>query len=202
MDRAELKRLARQQLGGKIFGSVWLNAALVMLVYAVLMWVGRKIPLLGTALLLLAGGPVAYSLNKMFLKQSEDGQPMKVRELMDGFSEDFSGCFLLNLLQGIFIFLWSLLLVVPGVIKAVGWSMSFYIKVDHPGYTWRQCMDASTALTYGHKAEMFLLSLSFIGWYIVGALCLGVGTLWVQAYYQATMAQCYKWLKTQQNSAF
>lgn len=104
--------------------------------------------------------------------------------------------------MSIFIALWSLLLVVPGIIKALGWSMAYYIKVEHPEYTWKQCLDASTALTNGHKGDLFVLHLSFIGWYFVGSLCLGVGTLWVMPYHQATLTQCYHWLKSQQYSTY
>ena len=198
MDRAELKRLAREQLGGKIFGNVWLYAVVVMLVYAVLLGIGNWNTWLGAAVSLLILGPVACSIAKMFLKQSEDHQAMQLKDLAFGFQEDFSGNFLLNLMETIFIALWCLLLVVPGIIKAISWSMAYYIKVEHPDYGWKQCMDASAALTNGHKGEIFVLELSFIGWYIVGALCLGVGDLWVRAYNEATRAQCYKWLKTQQ----
>ena len=198
MNRVELKQQAKKQLGGKIFGSGWLCAVLVVLIQAVVVSVGSGEWWLGLAITLLIGGPLNYSVAKMFLKQSADGKPMNLRDLLAGFTDDFSGSFLLNLMQTIFTILWSLLLVVPGVIKALSWSMSFYVRVEHPEYGWKECMNASAALTNGHKGELFVLYLSFIGWYIVGTLCLGVGDLWVQAYMQATMAQCYNWLKTQQ----
>lgn len=199
MNNAELKQKARAQLGGKIFGTGWLYAVLVMLLQSVVVGIGNRGRGVGLAVLLLVGGPLSCSAARMFLKQSADGRPMDLHDLAAGFTEDFSGSFLLNLMQSIFIVLWSLLLVVPGIVKALGWSMSFYVRAEHPDYTWRQCLDASAALTDGYKGEIFLLHLSFIGWYIVGALCLGVGTLWVQAYVQATMTQCYHWLKAQQS---
>lgn len=199
MNNAELKQKARAQLGGKIFGTGWLCAVLVMLLQSAVVGIGNRGRGVGLAVLLLVGGPLSCSAARMFLKQSADGRPMDLHDLAAGFTEDFSGSFLLNLMQSIFIVLWSLLLVVPGIVKALGWSMSFYVRAEHPDYTWRQCLDASAALTGGYKGEIFLLHLSFIGWYIVGALCLGVGTLWVQAYVQATMTQCYHWLKAQQS---
>lgn len=199
MNNAELRQKARAQLGGKIFGTGWLYAVLVMLLQSAVVGIGNRGRGVGLAVLLLVGGPLSYSAARMFLKQSADGRPMDLHDLAAGFTEDFSGSFLLNLMQSIFIVLWSLLLVVPGIVKALGWSMSFYVRAEHPDYTWRQCLDASAALTDGYKGEIFLLHLSFIGWYIVGALCLGVGTLWVQAYVQATMTQCYHWLKAQQS---
>ncbi len=200
MNNMELKQRAKAQLGGRLFGIGWLYAVLVVLLQSAVLGIGNRGGGAGLAALLLLGGPLSYSAARMFLKQSADGQPMDLHDLAAGFTEDFSGSFLLNLMQSIFIALWSLLLVVPGIIKAIGWSMSFYVRVEHPEYTWRQCLDASAALTSGHKGEIFMLYLSFIGWYIVGALCLGVGELWVQAYVQAAKTQCYNWLKAQRPS--
>jgi hypothetical protein len=62
---------------------------------------------------------------------------------------------------------------------------------DKPHYTWKQALDESKSLTDGYKMDLFLLDLSFIGWYIVGALCLGIGTLWVEAYHMAAKANFY-----------
>lgn len=160
MNRADLKQRAKAQLGGSIFGSVWLYAVLVFFINALIQLVGGQIPLLGRVVGLLLTGPLSYGIAKMLLKQSRDGQAMNVAEMFDGFKDDFGGNFLLHLLMSIFIALWSLLLVVPGIIKALGWSMAYYIKVEHPEYTWKQCLDASTALTNGHKGDLFVLHLS------------------------------------------
>ena len=72
--------------------------------------------------------------------------------------------------------------------------MVYYVKADHPEYGWRECLDESQRLMTGHKWEKFVLDLSFIGWGIVGSLCLGVGTLWVMTYMAATEAQYYEYL--------
>ena len=167
MNRADLKQRAKAQLGGSIFGSVWLYAVLVFFINALIQRLGRVVGLLLT-------GPLSYGIAKMLLKQSRDGQAMNVAEMFDGFKDDFGGNFLLHLLMSIFIALWSLLLVVPGIIKALGWSMAYYIKVEHPEYTWKQCLDASTALTNGHKGDLFVLHLSFIGWYLIVFVIVGV----------------------------
>ena len=104
------------------------------------------------------------------------------------------------LLSGLFIFLWSLLLFIPGIVKAYAYSMVYYVKADHPEYGWRECMDESQRLMTGHKWEKFVLDLSFIGWGIVGSLCLGVGTLWVMTYMAATEAQYYEYLTSGRTS--
>ena len=115
MNRADLKQRAKAQLGGSIFGSVWLYAVLVFFINALIQLVGGQIPLLGRVVGLLLTGPLSYGIAKMLLKQSRDGQAMNVAEMFDGFKDDFGGNFLLHLLMSIFIALWSLLLVAPGV---------------------------------------------------------------------------------------
>lgn len=111
--------------------------------------------------------------------------PMNVADVFRGFPEDFGGTLLLGLLSSLFTFLWGLLLVVPGIVKAYSYSQAFFVKVDRPEYDWRACMDESIRLMDGHKMDLFILDLSFLGWYIVGALCIGVGTLWVYPYHMA-----------------
>ena len=73
--------------------------------------------------------------------------------------------------------------------------MAVYIKVDHPDYDWKQCIDESQRMMQGHKGELFVLDLSFIGWLFVGACCCGVGTLWVNAYMAAAHSQFYENLR-------
>lgn len=197
MDRSLLKTNARAQLDNSIFSSKWLYGVLVCLITALVSCVVTA-PI-GFIIALLVGGPIFYGAKRLYLRQARDGGAMNMKEILCGFREDYGGVFLLSLMLAVFILLWSLLLVVPGVIKALSWSMAYYVKNDHPEYDWKQCMQASAQLTEGHKGEIFMLELSFIGWYLVGSLCLGVGTLWVRAYNEATMAQCYEWLRAQQN---
>lgn len=189
MNRYELKKNAKEQLGNGIFHDNWLLAVVsVLAMTAITGLAGSILPAVGV---LLISGPLTYGLNKMFLKQARDGQKMTFTDLFSGFKEDFGQIFLLGLLMSIFIFLWSLLLIVPGIIMSYAYSMAFYIKADHPEYDWRRCLEESKTLTYGHKWDLFVLDLSFIGWAIVGALCLGVGTLWVNAWMMAAKAQAY-----------
>ena len=86
--------------------------------------------------------------------------------------------------------------IIPGIVKAYAYSMAYYIKLDHPDYGWNACITASRQLMDGHKWEKFVLDLSFLGWIIVGSLCLGVGTLWVTPYMEAANAQFYEYVRT------
>lgn len=189
MSRSELKYNAKAQLGGSIFSNTWMTALLVSLITSIALSVPNYVvPGLGALLVL---GAIEYGCNTLFLWQARSGEPMELRTLFSGFSSDFGELFLLGLLSSLFTALWSFLLVVPGIIKTYSWSQIYYIKVDHPEYGWRQCMNESANMMRGYKMELFLLDLSFTGWYIVGALCLGIGTLWVVPYHLAARAQFY-----------
>ena len=195
MDRKELKDRAKAQLGGSIFSSNWVYAVLAIVIYMVIVSAVSTIPGVGTLIVLVFSGALEFGLVHIFLKQARDGEKMEIGSLFKGFSDDIGGNIVLGLLVALFTFLWSLLFIAPGIIKAYAYSMAFYVKSDHPEYGWKECMDESQRIMNGHKMDLFVLHLSFIGWGIVGALCLGVGTLWVQAYMSATTAHFYESIK-------
>ncbi|MBQ7624030.1 MAG: DUF975 family protein [Clostridia bacterium] len=121
---------------------------------------------------------------------------MKIEDLFKGFTGDFSQTFLIGLMTSVFVFLWSLLFVIPGIIKKYSYSMAYFIKADNPDYDWRKCIDASKAMMQGHKWDLFVLELSFIGWIIISYLLFGVGFLWLAPYMQASRAQFYESIKS------
>lgn len=76
----------------------------------------------------------------------------------------------MTILTGIFIFLWSLLLIIPGIIAAYRYRMALYLLLDNPNMSVYQCIRESKRMMVGHKAELFVLDLSFLGWYILSAV--------------------------------
>lgn len=193
MTRAELKARARAQLGGGIFKNAWMVALAACLLIALIQTAaGSVLPGIGMILVL---GPLEYGKRYMFLKQARDGQPMQLGDMFRGFQDDFGGTLLIGFLTGLFTALWSLLFVIPGIVKYYAYSMAYYVKADHPDYNWKACVDESRRLMNGHKWEKFVQDLSFIGWSLVGSLCLGVGTLWVTPYVYATEAQFYDYVR-------
>jgi uncharacterized membrane protein len=109
-----------------------------------------------------------------------------------GFDEqNYMGIAKTMLLKSIFIFLWSLLLIIPGIIKAYAYRMVPYILADNPNIGASKAIALSNEMTMGHKFDMFVLDLSFIGWYLLGSLALGVGALFVMPYENATNAELY-----------
>ena len=93
--------------------------------------------------------------------------------IFDGFSS-FGKALLAVLIMGIKIFLWSMLLVVPGIIAAIRYSQTFFVMADHPEYSANECIEESKRLMMGNKARFFCLHLSFIGWYILAAIPTGI----------------------------
>lgn len=190
MNRAEIKARARAQLGGGIFQNAWMMGLVVCLLIGLLETTATSVlPVVGGILVL---GPLEYGMAYIFLKQACDGQPVQMGDMFRGFQDDFGGTLLIGLMTGLFTFLWSLLFFIPGIVKAYSYSMVYYIKVDHPDYDWKMCIDESRRMMNGHKWEKFVLDLSFIGWILVGSLCLGVGTLWVTPYMTAAEANFYE----------
>jgi uncharacterized membrane protein len=189
MTISEIRARAREQLGGRIFQNAWMTALLVCLIFEALSAAaGTIVPGLGA---LVVVGPLTYGVCYLFLKQARDGQPMNLGDIFCGFTGDFGQNFLIGLLTAIFTFLWSLLFVIPGIIKSYAYAQAFFVKADNPDYDWRECIRTSMVMMRGHKWRLFVLDLSFLGWYIVGSLCFGVGVLWVVPYHQAARAIFY-----------
>lgn len=195
MTRSELKARAKQKLGGGVFQPNWLYAVLATLIFSALVSISSA-AVVGPILIT---GPLTYGLSYLYLKQSRTGSKMELAEIFEGFKADFVGNLILWFLQTLFVGLWSLLFFIPGIVKQYSYSMAFYIKVDHPDYDWRACLDESKRITMGHKGELFMLDLSFIGWAFVCVFTFGIGYLWLIPYVNATKAEYYEALRGKDN---
>ena len=185
----ELRRRAREALGGNIFKSPWLYALVVVIIATAITSIGSLVPL--ASLLLI--GPVAvascaYFLNRARRKIEYDNLEI----LFDGVKSDIGESIVTGILVSVFTFLWTLLFIIPGIVKAYAYSMTYYIRLDHPEYTPSQAITESRRLMDGNKMRLFYLHLSFIGWIIVGCLTFGIGLLWVAPYMSAATAEFYQ----------
>ena len=190
MPRASIKANAKENLRGN-----WGTAILVLLLNWMLLSAATGVMVIGKLIIM---GTLETGVALIYLKLSYR-EPAEIGDLLQPF-QNFVNTFFAGFLSTIFTFLWSLLFVIPGIVKAYAYSMVYYVKADHPEYGWRECLDESQRLMTGHKWEKFVLDLSFIGWGIVGSLCLGVGTLWVMTYMAATEAQYYEYLTSGRTS--
>ena len=137
-------------------------------------------------------GPLTYGLMLFFRRLRE--QTANIKDLFDGFSR-FKDTFLLHLLTTLLIVLWSLLLIVPGIIAAIRYTMAYLIMTENPDMTASECITASKMMMEGRKMDFFSFALSFIGWFLLGIVTFGLGFLYLIPYYNAAKVEFYETLK-------
>lgn len=101
------------------------------------------------------------------------------------------------ILSTIYIFLWTLLLIIPGIIKSYSYALTPYILVEHPEMSANEAIEESMRLMDGHKFDLFYLQLSFIGWAILSILSLGLGIFWLIPYQMTAQAAFYRDIKNE-----
>lgn len=151
------------------------------------------VPYLGSVISLLITGPFALGLAIVFLKLVR-GEEVNVELMFEGF-KDFTRSFIAGVLVYIYIGLWCLLLIIPGIIASYAYSMTFFILADNHNLTANEAIKASKELMQGHKTELFMLDLSFIGWILLGILSCGIGFLWISSYIYTARAIFYHEIK-------
>jgi uncharacterized membrane protein len=115
--------------------------------------------------------------------------------LFSGFRRDYLNGVGAMFVTNLFIGLWTLLFIIPGIVKTLQYSMVPYILSDNPTMPGSRAREISRIMTNGEKGAIFVLGLSFLGWYLLGAICFGIGILFVNPYYEATMAELYIFLR-------
>lgn len=181
---SELRARARQNLGNSIFHNDWLTALAVCVVGSI---ITSFFPLI-------LMGPIAFGRAVVFLKKARGYGKIEFGDLFLGFDR-FGETLVLGLMQTLIVFLWCLIPIAGFFIairKSFSFALAFYVKVDNPDADWRTCLDTSTRMMEGYRWKLFCLQLSFIGWFLVGALACGLGNLWVNPYQQASIANFYE----------
>lgn len=117
-------------------------------------------------------------------------QPAEFKNIFDTFRMPLK-VFCLTFMIYLFTFLWSLLLFIPGIIAMYRYRQAFFILYDHPDYGVMQCINESKQMMKGHKAELFVLDLSFLGWCLLGVITLYVLYIWLSPYLVVTYANYY-----------
>ncbi len=189
-NRIEIKSLAKEQIKGNIW---WL--LLIELLWLLIMSVAGFIPYVGGAVTTVLLSP-AYTLSILwiYLGQANGIRP-SVARAFDGFSK-FWVMFKLQLFTGIFVLLWSLLLIIPGIIKSFSYAMAPLILAETPDMPPLEAINRSKQIMHGHKMDFFVLELSFIGWILLGAITCGIAYIWVVPYMQAAFVNFYNSIKS------
>ncbi len=151
------------------------------------------LPLLRLPPLVATGVTIAISLVSavlgagylLYIMGVRKGQEMPYATLFDGFL--FAGkVILLQIVISIFVFLWSLLFIIPGIIAGYRYRFALYNLCENPNVGIMEALNMSKVQTRGHKWELFVLDLSFLGWNILCALTLGILSIWIMPYIQQT----------------
>ena len=188
MSRAELKAAAKEQIKGKI-GTLFVMLLILFLIGVA----GALIPIVGPIALVILTPAFSLSFCMIYLKLTKN-EEIKVGDITLGLS--YTGKALwLNILVTFFTFLWSLLFIIPGFIKQFSYSMSNFILADNPELTAREALAKSKEMMNGHKVDLFILYLSFIGWYLLGAITFGIAYIYIVPYFNATIANFYNSIK-------
>ena len=141
---------------------------------------------IGTLLLL----PMIWGFTVMFLDLKR-GDEISVGKIFVGFN-DFGRIFLTILLEYIYVALWTFLFIIPGIVKAYSYAMTQYVLRDDPQIKYDAAIRRSMKLMKGHKMQLFLLDLSFIGWGILSILTLGIGFIFLLPYVNTAHAHFYE----------
>lgn len=162
---------------------------------------GILFSVLGTALLisiaigLLLRNPILVGAKRFFLNNTQE--PASLKELQFALkSGNYLNIVAATFLRNLFIFLWCLLLVVPGIIKSLEYMMVDYILADNPNISPMEALRESKQMMFGHKWNAFVLGLSFLGWEILNLFTVGLlDVFYVRPYMEATFAELYQELK-------
>jgi uncharacterized membrane protein len=189
-----LMQMAKESLKGK-----WGLAIGTIVVYILISVALQLIPYVGPIASLIISGPFALGLAYFSLSISRNQNP-KLENIFQGFN-NFGTALGAYLLMILFIILWALLLIVPGIIAAISYSMTFYIIADDNSIGAMEAIDKSKKMMDGYKLKYFYLGLRFFGLGLLCILTLGIGFLWLMPYMQVSMAKFYDDVKANSLSA-
>lgn len=194
MDLLQLMQKARTLLAPH-----WVLSIGVCLVYGLAVAVPAELNSYGEMLSFLLAGPLQLGLCFFFLNLVR-GQETRFELLFEGFKPLLTVLLSYAIIAALTI-VGLILLIVPGIIVALGFSMTYYVIADDPEITFQVALEQSWKLTNGYKMELLVLNLRFIPWYLLGLLCLIVGVFAVIPWHNTTLALYYEHLKEQQLSS-
>lgn len=184
MNRIELKNRAKQSLTGN-----WGAAILGLVIY------GAIVSLLSTTGVgSFVTGLVSLGYISLYLSLLR-GKTPTFEGSIAAITENIGTKFVSTLLVMLYTFLWSLLFIIPGIVKSYSYAMTPYILLDRPELSATDAIKESEKMMNGHKMELFILDLSFIGWILLSILTCGVLVLYVEPYMMATKSAFYLELK-------
>lgn len=184
MNNSQIKARAKDAMKNN-----WGVAIVVFLVYGLI-----TSALSATGIGALATGLLTVGISTFFLTVIRNGKA-EFESFFNGLTDNIGTKFISMLLVQIYIMLWTLLFYIPGIVKSYSYAMTPYILLDKPELSATEAITESRNMMNGHKMELFLLDLSFIGWILLSLLTCGILFFYVAPYMQAARAEFYRTLK-------
>lgn len=176
----------------------WGLAVLVcMTALVVMFFTSNLLLLLGTLLVLFFAGQYEVGIAQYFIKLHNKDKAV-YGDIFHRFTSDWIANFLTFLLKYLYLALWSMLCIIPVIIKNYSYAMTMYLKAKEPNLTANQAITKSRELMDGYKWKLFCLKFSFIGWAILSVLTLGIGFFFLAPYVEAS---CTAFFEDRYNSA-
>lgn len=204
MNRVELKEKAKASLEGKYGEAIKLLivSALIGFIPGIISGIAdakeiESLSLLADLVEFVLSALISFGTLSFFLKISRD-EEVTYKEIFAK-KEMFLTFIVLSLITGILVLLWSLLLIIPGIIAALAYSQAMLVQLDNPDMDAMECIRESKRLMDGHKVDYLVLSLSFLGWLILGIFTFGILYLWLIPYISVTQANFYNALLEEKN---
>jgi uncharacterized membrane protein len=149
-------------------------------------------------LTIIIGGPfmLGFAIFSLALSRNQDAE---FSQIFQGFN-NFRKALCTYLLMILFIILWFLLLIVPGIIASLSYSLTFFILADEPSIGAMEAIDKSKAMMNGYKAKLFRLQLRFMGWALLSVFTLFIGLLWLITWMYVSLAKFYDDVKADYES--
>lgn len=188
MKNAEIKQYAKSKLKGNLVTVV----AILIIQGVITAAVAGLTNILSVIILPIVAGPLAVGACRCMLSLSR-GEKVDVAQVFDGF-RTVKDAALLHFMRNLLVFLWSLLLVVPGIIAGYSYSMVFFIMADNPGITYGEALEKSKKSMYGNRMKLFMLQLSFFGWMLLVMVTFGLAAFYVTPYFNMTLCVFYNQL--------
>ncbi len=173
-------------------------AVTVIIIILVVSFISLVIGIIGIAIDIFVYNPIEYGCIKFFRKSQDENTGLGT--MFHGFKDGYGKIVKVLFFRDLFIFLWSLLFVIPGIVKSYEYRMVPFLLSENPNMTKDEALKASSRMMQGNKWRAFVLDLSFLGWHILSAFTFGMLEIfYVAPYVNGTNAALYEALKAEQN---